>query len=145
MSPGMPDTATVRRLLLALDEALQNLRHHTGRPLQALSGDLDERWAVERGLQLCAQCVLDICTHLAASQGRDVPDYASGIDAMVELGILPAPFGHSFRGVAGFRNVLVHAYLDVDLERVHRLLNGGLEQFAEFARLVHAFIAGQDE
>ena len=32
----------------------------------------DELWSVERGLQLCAQNVLDIATHIAASAGREV-------------------------------------------------------------------------
>ena len=41
-----------------------------------------------------------------------------------------------FRGIAGFRNVLVHGYLSVDIPRLHELLNAGLEDFVEFARLV---------
>jgi uncharacterized protein YutE (UPF0331/DUF86 family) len=74
MNPGQPDTTVVRRHLLALDEAVQHLRRHAGRPFSALVTDPDERWTVERGLQLCAQNALDIATHLAASAGRDAPD-----------------------------------------------------------------------
>ena len=77
MSPGQPDPTVVRRHLLALDEALEHLRRHARRPLSVIETDPDERWTVERGLQLCAQNVLDIATHLAASAGRDAPDYAS--------------------------------------------------------------------
>jgi uncharacterized protein YutE (UPF0331/DUF86 family) len=60
MSPGQPDSAIVRRHLLALDAALQRLRRHAGRPLAALVADVDSLWAIERGLQLCAQNALDI-------------------------------------------------------------------------------------
>ncbi len=42
-----------------------------------LSADLDERWAVERGLQVCAQNCIDIATHLATSAGHSLTDYAS--------------------------------------------------------------------
>ncbi|MGH7304424.1 MAG: type VII toxin-antitoxin system HepT family RNase toxin [Candidatus Rokuibacteriota bacterium] len=140
MSPGQLDAAVVRRHLLALDEAVQRLRRHAGRPLSALAADLDAQWAVERGLQLCAQNAIDIATHLAASAGRDTPDYASAIDVLGEVGVLPAEFARRFRGVAGFRNVLVHGYLRVDLGRVHDLLNSGLDGFAEFARHVEAFL-----
>ena len=77
MNPGQPDTTIVRRHLLALDEAVRHLRRHAGRPFSALVTDPDERWTVERGLQLCAQNALDIATHLAASAGRDAQDYAS--------------------------------------------------------------------
>ena len=44
--------------------------------------------------------------------------------------------------VAGFRNVLVHGYLEVDLARVHAVLNERLLDFAEFARRVDAYVSG---
>jgi len=142
MSPGQPDTAVVRRHLLALDQAVQQLRRHAGKPLSALVTDPDERWTVERGLHLCAQNALDIATHLAASAGRDAPDYATAIDVLGELAILPAEFARRFRGIAGFRNVLVHGYLGVDLSRMHRLVNSGLDDFVEFARFIEDHIRG---
>ena len=96
---------------------------------------------VQRGLQLCAQNALDFATHLAASAGRDVPDYAAAIERMGDLGVLPPEFAARFRPVAGFRNVIVHGYLDVDLGMVHRLLNEHLDDFAEFARHVNRQLA----
>jgi uncharacterized protein YutE (UPF0331/DUF86 family) len=140
MSPGQPDSAIVRRHLLALDAAVQQLRRHAGRPLAALVADTDSLWAIERGLQLCAQNALDIATHVTASAGHDVPDYASAIDRLGELGVLPDAFARRFRGVAGFRNVLVHGYLGVDPERVHELLNSGLDDFAAFAQHVESYL-----
>src|SRR5262245_12664743 len=140
MTPGQHDAAIVRRHLLALDEAVQQLRRHAGRPLSVLTGESGERWAVERGLQLCAQNALDIATHLAASAGRDAPDYASAIDVLGDLGVLPPDFAARFRGIAGFRNVLVHGYLGVDVARVHQLLNAGLDDFSTFARLVQRYL-----
>jgi uncharacterized protein YutE (UPF0331/DUF86 family) len=43
--------------------------------------------------------------------------------------------------VAGFRNVIVHGYLEVDVGMVHRLLNERLEDFAEFARGVDRYLS----
>lgn len=140
MSPGELDASVVRRHLLALDQALQTLRKHQGRPVDELRSNREERWVVERGLQLCTQNVLDVATHLAATAGRDVPDYASAIDQLSDLSVLPAGFAARIRPVAGFRNVIVHGYLDVDLEIVHRLLNERLDDFAEFARLVKFYL-----
>ena len=140
MSPGELDASIVRRHLLALDQALETLRKHQGRSVDALQSDREELWVVERGLQLCTQNVLDVATHLAASAGRDVPDYATAIDQLADLGVLPAKFAARFRPVAGFRNVIVHGYLDVDLQIVHRLLNDRLDDFAEFARLVNHYL-----
>jgi uncharacterized protein YutE (UPF0331/DUF86 family) len=140
MSPGPLDPTLVRRHLLALDRAVQQLRRHAGRPAEALK-DLDETWAIERGLQVCVQNCLDVATHLAAAAGRDVPDYASALDLLANLGVLPPDFAARFRGIAGFRNVLVHGYLEVDTALVHRVLNERLEDFERFAKLVEARLA----
>lgn len=141
MTPGRLDAAVVRRHLLALDEALQVLRSHQGRSMDELVSDPEERWIVERGLQLCAQNALDVATHIVASTGRDVPDYATAIDRLAEMGVLPREFASRFRGVAGFRNVVVHGYLDIDVALLHRLLNDHLEDFSTFARQVGSYLA----
>ncbi len=96
---------------------------------------------MQHGLQLCAQNALDIATHLASSAGMDAPAYASALDRLVELKVLPAAFESRFRGVAGFRNVLVHGDLDVDVLRVHARLNGQLQDFREFAGHVETWLA----
>jgi uncharacterized protein YutE (UPF0331/DUF86 family) len=143
VSPGELDPAVIRRHLFALDQALQILRRHQGRSVDVLRADREERWVVERGLQLCIQNALDIATHIAASAGRDVPDYATAIDQLAELDVLPGEFAMTFRAVAGFRNVIIHDYLDVDPMIVHRLLNERLEDFAEFARMVGQYLDGR--
>ena len=63
-------------------------------------------------------------------------DYASAIDRLTGMNVLPAAFGARFRQIAGFRNVLVHDYIEVDLEVVCMVLAERLDEFQEFARLV---------
>ena len=140
MSRSRADVAVVRRHLSALDRAMRQLRQHTGRPLEAVTGDLDERWVVERGLQVCAQKALDIATHLCAGLGRSVPGYATAIDVLGEEGVVPLEFARRFRSVAGFRNVLVHEYLEVDLGLLHTFLNQGLPDFEQFAECVQTWL-----
>lgn len=57
------------------------------------------------------------------------------------LGILPPELAQRLRPLAGFRNVLVHGYLVIDLDRVHAVLNSHLDDVREFARCVDAYIA----
>jgi len=139
MTPGSTDPRIVRRHLIALRRAIDELERHTGRPIEALN-DWDELRIVERGLQLCAQNALDIATHLAAGAGRDVADYASAIDELADLGILDRDFAAEFRSVAGFRNILVHGYLEVDLEILHSVLNVRLSEFDAFADSIEEHI-----
>jgi uncharacterized protein YutE (UPF0331/DUF86 family) len=117
----------------------------TLRPLEALRDDLDVSWAVERGLQLCVQNALDVATHLVASAGRDAPDYASAIDELAALGALPGAFAKRLRPIAGFRNVLVHGYVEVDVARLHRVLTEQLDDFVEFAGHVARYLARTGE
>jgi len=124
---------------MALRRAVEELQRFTGRPIEALTS-WDELRVVERGLELCAQNALDIATHLAAGAGRDLADYASAIDTLAELGILDREFAAKFRSVAGFRNILVHGYLEVDLEIVHHVLNTRLAEFSAFADTVARYL-----
>jgi len=140
---GELDPGVVRRHLLALDEALQTLRRHQGKPIGVLATDREERWVVERGLQLCAQNALDVATHVAASAGRDVGDYGAAIERLAELGILPAEFAARFRAVAGFRNVIVHEYVGLDMDRVVTALRD-LEPVERFAQIVHQLLVNPE-
>lgn len=134
MTSGPADPVVIRRHLAALREALGELRKRPAPDAQALQVDVALRWAVERGLQLCAQNVLDIAAHVAAASGRDAPDYRTGIERLRELGIVPAGLAERLKPLAGLRNVLVHGYLEVDLRILARILArdlGDLDIFVE--------------
>ncbi|MBI2315688.1 MAG: DUF86 domain-containing protein [Betaproteobacteria bacterium] len=140
MTQGQPDPAVVRRHLAALREALMNLRRHTGVSAAELSANADLRWTIERGLQLCLQNALDIATHVAAACGLDAPDYSRAIERLAELGLLSAEFAARLRPIAGFRNVLVHGYLQVDQEIVASVVNERLGDLEEFAGCVESYL-----
>ncbi len=140
MSPGQVDSGSVRRHLLTLDSVLTRLSAYSGKGVSLLTGDTKEQWAVERGLQLCTQCVLDIATHIVASAGRDVPDYASALDEIGKIGVIPRDLAKRLRPLAGFRNALVHGYLDIDIERLHSVLNQHLDEVREFAQHIDRYL-----
>ena len=141
MTRGQADAEVIRRHLAALREALANLRKHAGRSASELRANADLRWTVERGLQLCVQNALDVATHLAAASGLDSPDYATAIDRLAELSVLSAEFASRLRPMAGFRNVLVHGYLKVDLGILERILKEQLQDLETFAGFVEAHLA----
>ncbi|MBI2394550.1 MAG: DUF86 domain-containing protein [Deltaproteobacteria bacterium] len=88
----------------------------------------------------CAQNALHVATQLAASAGLDAPDYTTAMDHLADLGVLDASIAPRFRPVAGLRNVLVHAYLEVDLSILHAVLNQRLDDFALFAAAVRGYV-----
>ena len=143
MTPGRLDRCVVQRHLVALRGAAAALRRHAGVSPAALRADSDRRWALERGLQLCAQNALDVASHVASAAGLNPTTYGSSIDCLVEAKVLPPPFGERFRGVAGFRNVLVHGYLDVDLDLMCRMLAEFLDNFETFVGHVERWLDGK--
>jgi uncharacterized protein YutE (UPF0331/DUF86 family) len=140
MNAGAFDAKLVRRHLLALDAAVSLLDPQATIDLDTYLSDRKLQWFVERGLQLCAQNVLDIAAHLTASAGVDSADYAQSIDGLGSLGVLPVEFAQELRRIAGLRNVLVHAYLKTDPTIVHDALTQKLPQLRAFASHVQAYL-----
>ena len=98
----------------------------------------------EHQFQIAIQAALDIGGHILAELGVDVPaDYADVFIQLGEVGVLPKAFAARLVNMAKFRNVLVHLYLDVDLDKVYAYLQNNLDDLEEFARHVVKFIERQ--
>ena len=136
VSPGRADRRVVMRRLSVLRQAAAVLRRRAGVSAADLEADVELRWAVERGLLLCAQIVLDVACHLESAAGRAPESYRAAIDGLAASGALPPGLAARLRDVGGFRDAPVHGYFDVDLELVARFLAERLEDFEEFARRV---------
>jgi uncharacterized protein YutE (UPF0331/DUF86 family) len=87
----------------------------------------------ERFLHLACECILDIAHHMIAEQGyRQAASYKDAMDVLREEGILDTVLCERLKGWMGFRNVLVHFYLDIDHGRSFDALRelADLEAFA---------------
>lgn len=69
----------------------------------------------ERYLHLAVESALDIANHLIADASLEAPEtYRDAFAILVRGSILDAELGKRLQSWAGFRNVLVHAYLAID-------------------------------
>lgn len=122
--------------LRRLEQCLRRLRGLAAMPLDQYLADVDVQAIAERHLQVAAQCLLDIGNHILAEESLGTPDDAAGIlDLLSRAGAVPAELHQRVRGLAGFRNVLVHDYLAVDQRFVHGLLQR-LDDLAELGRVL---------
>lgn len=132
----------VRRKLLEIEAAIAHLRAWSPVTVAQLEADQRLRWAVERGLQIASEALFDAGAHILAAEFRETADeYREIPTSLAARGVISAATARALEGLAGFRNVLVHDYADVDLERVvaglHRL--GDFEAFvADVARWLDA-------
>ena len=57
-----------------------------------------------------------------------------------ENDIIPIEFARKIRGMASFRNILVHEYATIDLEKLHQILNNNLVDFEEFIKYTISYL-----
>lgn len=98
--------------------------------------------AAERNFQVAIQSALDIASLILADQSVDIPtEYSSLFPKLAEIGVIPIDFANRLGGMAKFRNILVHLYLEVDISRVYSYIQNNLADFELFARYVSEYLS----
>ncbi|MBI5561240.1 MAG: DUF86 domain-containing protein [Deltaproteobacteria bacterium] len=130
----MTDKALIERKLAELEACLAGLEALKAVSAEDFRRNVERQWAAERGLQISVQIIIDISTHILSAEGdTNIEDYTEVIDRLGKKGIIPDSFAAGIRGMAGFRNILVHEYAGVDLTVVYGLLQNGIHDFRRFA------------
>lgn len=70
------------------------------------------------------------------------PTYADGFRKLAAAGLLPTDLASRLVSAVGFRNLLAHAYADLDLERVHAAASSGPTDLRAF---VAALLAAETD
>ena len=133
---------TVTKKLRELEGYIQQLRRFQSYSYSEIEGDLERIWAIERGLQISIQIIIEVGNHILASIGRNqIESYTDVLSKLGECEILPAEFVEKIKGMAGFRNILVHRYVEVDLRRVYDILQNNLDDFAEYIGYIQSYVS----
>jgi uncharacterized protein YutE (UPF0331/DUF86 family) len=132
-----PEFAGIERRLDRLNECLQKLEPLREREPEEFETDAYLRDVVERNLEVAAQCCLDISNRIISLENAPKPrDYYESLLRLGEINVLPLEFARQLAPLGGFRNILVHEYLDLDwkyvLDNLHRL--DDLTAFANYVR-----------
>lgn len=137
----MLDKEMVELKLQELHRYLSQLKKHQGVTATELEKDLEKAWVVQHGLQLSIQVVLDIGSHILAAEGTTVQEYEDVFLELARLEVIPEEYAHEIKGMAGFRNLLVHEYAKVDMNRVADILNNRLDDFSSFASYIINYLS----
>jgi uncharacterized protein YutE (UPF0331/DUF86 family) len=131
----MIDSDLVAKKLALIETCVQQLRT-MARP-EALRTDVREQRFVEHTLQIAVQAALDVASHIVSDERLGEPETNRELfDLLVRGGRLPEALASSLRDMAGFRNVLVHGYQDVDLGIVEDVLAHHLDDLLAFVTAV---------
>jgi uncharacterized protein YutE (UPF0331/DUF86 family) len=90
---------------------------------------------VQHGLQVGISLILQAAQHILTRHFGTLPDsYEASLAALRAHKVISATLYRRLRGAGGFRNVLVHEYMAVDLNRVARYARRAPKTFRDFAR-----------
>lgn len=132
-----------------LVERLAELRRHLDH-LRAIGSRVTDRAALERDLSLhndvlfsllmVAQLVIDLAGELSARRGDRFEDYTEAVRNLARDPRFPDDLVHELERVPGFRNVVIHEYVALDLDRVVDALRrlDAIERFAAIIRDIEA-------
>lgn len=127
-----------------LAERLVELRRHLDH-LRELRPRVGGREALERDLSLhndvlfslltVCQLVIDIAGELSARRGERFEDYTEAVRNLARDPRFPIEVVRALERLPGFRNVVVHEYVALDMQRVVEALHG-LEPVERFLLVV---------
>jgi uncharacterized protein YutE (UPF0331/DUF86 family) len=123
-----------------MEEALAQLGKYRNISFNEFQKDLSLVWIVEKGLEILIQNLLGIGAHLLASEIKnDWEDYGEVILKLGKHGVIPQEFSDQIKGMAGLRNILIHEYLRIDLNKLFDYLKYRLEDFIQFIRYIREY------
>jgi uncharacterized protein YutE (UPF0331/DUF86 family) len=141
MTPRSVDPESVTARLRLMRDALDDLESLGDVDARRLAEDRIARRVVERLIAHLVDTAAAINAHLSgAALGRAPRDLADSFDLAVEAAVLPADLGGRLRQSAGMRNVIVHAYDDLDLDLVAKAIPAAKADFGTYVSTVATYL-----
>lgn len=117
------------------EETLDILEGIADTPWERFSADPEKYGSAERFLQIAVEILDDLGAHIVAQRGAGpVDSYRDIPERLVVLGSIDEEQAELWRRMIGFRNVIVHDYLDVDRAIVFDVLQNRLDDLRDVHR-----------
>ena len=136
------DTITRHLELLRLYlERLAELQQHSR---EALKSDWHVQSMVERNLQLAIEAVVSIAEQVIASLSLPTPESSrAALSTLADASVLTHDLAQALQQAVGFRNIIVHRYMDIDYDLVYEALQSDLGDLAAFLATISSFLQQQ--
>lgn len=124
----------IRARCQEIEESLDRLGRIKEKSKEVFLRDPDLQDIACYRLLVAIEAALGLCYHVSAKHLKKVPeDYAGCFALLEEAGIIPADLSGSLQRMARFRNLLVHMYWKVDIEKLYDLIRQDLGDLRLFA------------
>ncbi len=130
----------IKERLQEIDENLKILAELKELSQEKFKSDPKIFKLAEYCLQISIQALLDICQYIIAGNNWRRPrDNQEIINIIAANNIIPQDFARCILPMAGLRNILVHDYLKIDLDKIYNHLQN-LDDFRTFQKHILAYI-----
>ncbi len=136
----MVNPEIINERLRTMDENIILLEELRTVPFDRFSKDQKTFKLALYALQICIQSLLDICHHIIVENNLRKPSTSQeAIKIVSENNIVPAEFANTILPMVGLRNLLVHEYIKVDLDKIYQHLQK-LDDFRTFQNHIIEFL-----
>jgi len=137
----MIDRRVIGERLEYIRVTLARLSRQRGLPLKEFRADEDGYRASLYDLQTCLEAMADIGNHIIAGMALRKPrDRRDIMMVLAEAGVIPKPLGERLGEAQAMRNLIVHGYLDIILDKVYKVIQEDLGDIEEFCRSVVSYV-----
>lgn len=99
--------------------------------------DLDRQESIAFNMHLAIQNCMDIAAHIISDEGLGLPGSAGEMFFILqENSFLSADLADRMVKAVGFRNLLVHEYQKIDLQRLHKAAEKNVDDLIEYLSAV---------
>ena len=134
------DAEVVDARLRELSRRLRRIEAKRPASARRLAGDEDLQDILARNLSLAIQTCIDIAFHLCAADGVVPATSGEAFAQLARRGRISRPLAQRLQRAAGFRNVLVHEYTEIDWKIVLEVVRTGTRDLAAFGKAVVAVL-----
>ena len=131
----MTDPDLIEKKLAQIETCLAELRRLAR--LEEISRDVREERFVEHTLQIAIQVALNVASHIVSDERLGEPATNRQLfELLVRAGWLDEEVGPRLRDMAGFRNILVHGYAEVDTRILRDIVEHRLGDLVAFVSAI---------
>ena len=131
----------IRKRLNKLDEYLKILEGIKKYSFEEFISDPEHYGSAERFLQLSIEVLNDIGNHIIADEKLGMINWQSDIpDILHKNNYITNELKTNWIQIIGFRNILVHDYLDIDRKIVFSVLQNNLTDIYELRKVFSQFL-----
>lgn len=141
---NMIDRHKILRMFQQQREYLKHLRAFAQMDVEKFVADAISTAAAKYYCLVAIEVCIDVGNHIiAGKQFRAPTDYADVFRILGENQVIPKEFSLTLAKMAGFRNLLVHNYSEVDDRLVHENLRTRLSDLEQFQNYILRFLERQ--